>query len=203
MNKDIQNLLARASKIGEDLENLVVQRGSFLVQSDRTLLIVGYWALVFDYHKSILTLLEKQFYGGAFALLRPMLEAVLRAHITLACKPSVLKSLRNDKYTVNFKEVGPYLDKTYGFGGLFEKIMKTQGPLHSFTHSGTSQLSRRFDGNDVRPTFPDAEIIEVIGSTTSMTFMVTALATKHLGFEQEWKAVNEIYRSNISGKLRK
>jgi hypothetical protein len=203
VNKQILDLLARASKIGEELENLVVQRGSFLVQSDRTLLIVGYWALVFDYDKSILALLEKEFYGGAFALLRPMLEAVLRAHIALAAKPRVLKSLRNDKYTVNFKEIGLYLDKTYGFGGLFQKIMTTQGPLHSFTHSGTSQLSRRFDGNDVRPTFSEAEIIEVIGSTTSMIFMVTALATKHLGFEQEWKAAHEIYKDNISGKLRK
>jgi hypothetical protein len=191
----VKESITRAQEVGQELEDLIVKRGQFLVDSDRTLLIVGYWSLVFDYHKSILCLIENEFYGGAFALLRPMVEGLLRAHVAISCRPGVIKSLQTDKYSVDFKQLGPQLDQKFRLGGLFERLLKTAAKtLHSFTHSGTSQLSHRFDGNDVTPRFSGAELIEVITSVTAMAFMVTALTTKHLGFEQEWKAANDIYR---------
>jgi hypothetical protein len=190
----VQDELARARRLGEQLENLVVKRSPFPVESDRTILIIGYWSLLFDYHKSILVLLTNEFYGGAFALLRPMVEGLLRAHVALSCRPGVIKSLQNDKYSVDFKQIGPRIDETFGLEGFFENLLKrAEKMLHSYTHSGAFQLSRRFDGNDVRPSYSDDEVIEVITGVTSVVFMVTALTAKHLGFEQEWSTANEMF----------
>jgi hypothetical protein len=45
----------------------------------RTLPLLGDWALLFDYHKGILTRLLNSFCGRAFAPVRPVVETLVRA----------------------------------------------------------------------------------------------------------------------------
>jgi hypothetical protein len=208
--RSIKKRLAISTAVGAELENLVVKRAPFKVDPkdvDRTQLIVGYWSLVFDYQKSILALIENQFYGGAFALLRPMVEATLRAHVAISCRPGVVQSLLNDKYKMNYKEIGPHLDAKFGFGGFFERLLKrAEKTLHSFTHSGAAQINRRFAGGDVTPHFRAAELTEAISGATAMVFMVTALTTRHFKLDEEWHAANEIYRhkaQHLTGRRQK
>jgi len=42
---------------------------------------MAYWSLAFEFHKAILSLIEQKFYGAAFALVRPIIEATVRAHV--------------------------------------------------------------------------------------------------------------------------
>ncbi len=194
INAKVQKEIDSSRRFGEQLENIVVSKHQFPT-GDANVLLIAYWALMFDYHKGILSLLQSEFFGAAFALVRPVVEAVVRAHVTLLGSEQDLASIQKDEYKVNFKEIGTKIDAAFSLEGLMENFLNdvTRSALHSYTHSGLLQLGRRFDGNEIKPNFSDDEIIEVIRVTTSGIFMVSNLVTKHFGFEDDWKHVSQMF----------
>src|SRR6266852_4163713 len=62
---DVKKEVASAQKFAEGLENLVLNRGE-CPDDDRNILLMAYWALLFDFHRSVLTLIPKPLCGGAF-----------------------------------------------------------------------------------------------------------------------------------------
>src|SRR5712692_11790652 len=103
MNSEkVQKEIDSTRKFGEQLEDIVVSKNEFPT-GDRNVLLIAYWALVFDYHKGILSLLQSEFFAAAFALVRPVVEAVVRAHVTLKGSEGDLKQIQSDDYTVSFK----------------------------------------------------------------------------------------------------
>jgi len=155
---------------------------------------MGYWALLFDFHKAILSLIPNGLCGSAFALVRPALEALVRAHLAVKGSAADITSLQQDKYRTNFATIGAWIDSEFGTGNLFANFLShARDALHSFTHAGISQLGRRFEGHDLKPTYDEGEIIEVVRVTTSAVWMLTNLVTKHLGFAAEATKAEELY----------
>lgn len=192
----IQEEIDRATAFGQQLEDIIVKKGSVTVANpgDRDKLLLGYWSLVLDLDKSILALMGNKFYGGAFALLRPLVEAQVRAHVVLISGDDVVTSIKEDKYAVNFKQVGGQIDAAFQLNGYFDKFLNgARGALHSFTHSGLSQLGRRFKGNDLIAHYEDGEIIEVIHTSATGTWMVTNLVAKHFKCQEEAKAIDALF----------
>ena len=194
ISERVQKAIDSARKFGEQLEEIVVGKNQFPT-GDRNVLLVAYWALMFDYHKGILSLLQSEFFGAAFALVRPVVEANVRAHVALKGSEEDLGRIQSDDYTVNFKVIGAKIDADFGLDHLMENFLNEvrRSALHSYTHSGLFQLGRRFHGNDIKPNYSDDEVIEVIRVTTSAVFMVTNLVTKHFGFEEDWKNVGQMF----------
>ena len=76
--------IERSTSFGQTLEDMIVRRGTLnLIDETRDRILLAYWSLAFDYDKSILNLLRVRFYGGAFALVRPIVEALVRAHVAV------------------------------------------------------------------------------------------------------------------------
>src|SRR5689334_12103658 len=77
--------IERATKFGQALDDIVFDKGPITIgeKPDRDHLLLAYWTLTSDYDKSILSLMRNKYYGGAFALLRPLIEALVRAHVVL------------------------------------------------------------------------------------------------------------------------
>ncbi len=190
---DVKKELAAAQKFAEELESLVVKRGQ-CPDDDRNILLMAYWALLFDFHRSVLNLIPKPLCGGAFALVRPCMEAVARAHVAVKGTAAEIKSLQDDTYRTNFFTIGPWIDSTFGAGDLFTKMFdRARNALHSYTHAGISQLARRYDNHNLRPSYRDGEIIEVIRVCTSAVWMVTNLVTRHLGWNEEATKAGELF----------
>ncbi len=190
---NIRQEIDRAANFGEKLEDLVVARKQ-CTADHRNKLLIGYWSLIFDYNKGILSLVANEFYGSAFALLRPTLEALVRSHVVLMGSDDIVKKIRKDEYMVNFKTIGAHIDAAFGYGTLLQNLLDSvRKALHSFTHSGISQLGRRFDGNDLKLAYSDDEIIEVIRVITTAIYLVTNLVTKSLKFEEEARAAEELF----------
>ena len=190
---DVKKELAAAHQFAEELESLVFKRGQ-CSDDDRNILLMAYWALLFDFHRSVLDLIPKPLCGGAFALVRPCMEAVARAHVVVKGTAADVKSLQDDAYRTNFFTIGPWIDSTFGAGDLFTKMFdRARNALHSYTHAGISQLARRYDDHNLRPSYRDGEIIEVIWVCTSAVWMVTNLVTKHLGWVEEAKKTGELF----------
>ena len=189
---NVEAEILKASDFGQQIEALVIDKRQCHCSSERERLLLGYWSLLFDYHGGILTLLSHRGYGSAFALVRPTMEAMVRAHLVLICSDADFKQIVDDKYRTDFTMVGKQIDEVCGT--RIDKFLNdAREALHSFTHSGVSQLSRRFEGDDLQATFSPGEIVEVIRATTSAVFMVTACVTKHFGFEEEWKRCGELF----------
>lgn len=190
---DISRELALAEKLGEQLEELVVKRHE-CPDDDRNILLMAYWALIFDIHKAILELIPRQLCGSAFALVRPCVEALIRAHVAVKGSAEDVKGLQEDTYRTDFDKIGQWIDKAFATGILFTNfIAGAKDALHSFTHAGLSQIGRRFDGHDLKPSYDDGEIVEVIRVCTSAAWMVTNLVTIHLGFTKEANKAQEFY----------
>jgi len=189
----VQHEIDKARQFGEQLEDLVVRRGQ-CPYDDRNILLLGYWALLFDYHNSILGLLSNGLCGGAFALVRPVVEALVRSHLVLMGSDEHVRKIREDEYRVNFEKIGSQIDRAFGLDGFFTNFLdNARTALHSYTHSGTSQLARRFDGHDLKPHYKDDEIIEVVHCSSTAVFMVTNLVTKRLKFDAEAKRAGELF----------
>lgn len=86
-----------ANEFGDKIEDLVLARKQ-APTGDRNTLLMAYWSLAFEFHRAILSLIEQKFYGAAFALVSPIIEATVRAHVTLMCSDEVLQRLHNDEY---------------------------------------------------------------------------------------------------------
>ncbi len=189
----VQIELESAQRLGAQLEELVVRRGQ-CPDEDRNILLMGYWALIFDYHKGILSLIPNGFCGSAFALVRPVVEALVRSHVAVKGSTDDLQRLREDEYRANFATIGPWIDTEFGLGDFFTNFLtRAREALHSYTHAGVSQLARRFDGHDLKPRYEDDEIVEVIRSCTTAVWMVTNLVTKRLHFDEEAEKAQELF----------
>jgi hypothetical protein len=192
---DLQEQIYNAQALGQKLEDLVVNAGKVTIKTEASPFLIGLWSLVCDYHKGLLNLLHWKFYGAAFALWRPFVEATVRAHLLLMLPPEDLERLKKDKYRVDFKTVPAQIDQTFGLGKLFENFLpeRVRDALHSYTHSGIVPLMRRFDGTDVAANYSEHEVTALINTTTSGAFMITSLVTKHFGFDIEWSEAQRLY----------
>lgn len=193
MNNRIEDEIKRANQYGDEMENLVVAKGQ-CPTGDRNTPLIAYWSLIFDLHRGILCLLSHKFFGSAFALVRPIIEATVRAHVVIMGSEQDLQKIHDDSYRTNFGTVGKEIDAAFRTGDFFENFLKGAVPaLHSFTHAGMLQLGRRFAETDLTPSYTEEEIIEVIPTTSSAAFIVTNLVTKQFGFEEEWKQCNKLF----------
>jgi hypothetical protein len=193
MSSRVEEEIKRANQFGDELANLVAAKGE-CPTGDRNTLLIAYWSLAFDHHRGVLCLLWNKLFGSAFALVRPLVEATVRAHVVIMGSEEDLRKLRNDEYRTNFRTVGKEIDGFFGTDDWFDTFLKrAKNALHSYTHAGLSQLGRRFAGNDVTPSYSDEEIIDTIGTSTIAGFLVTNLVTKHFGFEEEWRKCGKLF----------
>lgn len=191
-----EEAINRSTTFGQSLEDLIVIKGSVTIgqAGDRDRLLLAYWSLVSDYDKSILALMRNKYYGGAFALVRPIVEALVRAHVVLMASDAEVQKIKDDTYVMNFNKVGAEIDAAFNLEGLLDRLLNgARGALHSFTHSGLSQLGKRFTGNDLQARYQEGEILEVINVSSSAVFMVTNLVAKHFGFEDEAKEIERLF----------
>lgn len=68
---NVKSELEAAKKFAEELESLVINRGQ-CPDDDRNILLMAYWALLFDFHRSVLNLIPKPLWGGSIRVGSPM-----------------------------------------------------------------------------------------------------------------------------------
>ena len=119
MSAGIEHEIDRAGRFGQRLEDLVynaAKDGKVVYSSKNDDLLLSYWSLVFDYSKGIVCLLANKFHSPAFALMRPLVEAVTREHIVLVGSEDDVKKIYAGgpqsrellvKYGVEFVMTGP------------------------------------------------------------------------------------------------
>jgi len=193
---NIEVEINHVAHLGMQLEHLVYTKskeGKLVAIGKDDDLLMGYWSLIFDFCKGIGCLLHHEFYSAAFALFRPMVEAVVRAGVVLAGTTEDVKKIRKDKFVMDFTNDGALIDKALGLGTLVDDFLKgNRKLLHSLTHSGTAQLGMRFDGDSIGASVSDAQILALLGATSNGAFLMTIVVAKRFNFSDMAGAANKV-----------
>lgn len=137
--------------------------------------------------------MSQKLYGSAFALQRPTVEALIRAHVVLKFPQADVDRIKEDTYMTNFKTIGPEIDAAFGYPGTFTRLLKDKSVLHSFTHSGMLQLGRRFTGNDLDVNFEPEAIINFANISTAGMAWVTFMVASQFALKAEAEEANRLF----------
>lgn len=155
---------------------------TFKPASDRVNLLAAKTHLADDLYGSILYLLSAggPYDGGAFALIRPLVEVSVEGQWQFFCASdeTFRRAYTGEDVDPGLPNMMDELDGCIGdtvFGGLRANV-KT---LHGFTHGGIEQLGRRFDAEgNLRANYTDKEKIEAIRATTATYVLLSSIFCK-------------------------
>lgn len=121
-----------------------------------------------EHHEAIVLLIRSKFVGSAFALVRLIVEILVRgAWFTCCATPAqVTKFIEKDEIDLSFGQMSDAIDASQGIDFFHDFKTRTWSTLNSYTHTGVLQLGRRFTGDQLNPSYKDAEIIEVLRAST-------------------------------------
>lgn len=171
---------------------------------EKTVVLVGYFDVVFEHHKAIITLIESGMHGSAFALLRLIVEVLYRACWVAACGTEAQISAihRGHSPFPKMEKLRKKVDRQYNGNGVFnDAIINNWDALNSFTHTGWHQLSRRFNTvtRKLEPVYTDQEKQEVLESAGAHLALLTILVLKHLGLHEKSDVVSRKFVENTNG----
>ena len=134
----------------------------------RSVWVAGSLAQALEHHEAIALLIKRELTGSAFALVRPLVDTVMRALWinAVACDQQVARA-RDDgkKVFPPMKEMSEAVERAYRDDDLLQRMTAEWDAMCSYTHSGARQLGRRFTGTDVKSSYAPGEIAEVLNLT--------------------------------------
>ncbi len=144
--------------------------------------VIGFIAQAIEHHAAILLLLRSSFTGSAFALVRCVVEILVRGvWITTCATDAEVEKFRNkDEIDLSFGEMSQAIDEKCGLDFFHDFKKRSWDALNSYTHTGILQLGRRFTGDRLEPSYMDEEKIEVIRtSTVAILLLVRPFLVRH------------------------
>jgi Family of unknown function (DUF6988) len=127
-----------------------------------------------EHHEAILSLIRSKFVGSAFALVRSVVEILVRGAWFTCCatKEQVTKFIQQDKIDLTFGEMSDAIDQSQGIDFFHDFKERTWKMLNSYTHTGILQLGRRWTGDKLAASYKEGEIIEVLRACTTCILLL-------------------------------
>jgi hypothetical protein len=174
---DLSSALNKSKGIRTGIYEMLHRQG--YPSATKNILLVAYMDIAFEHNESIAVLIGKHLYGSAFALMRPLFDTLYRALWVNGCatEAQIEEIAENDRFKFpGVTEMVEAIDGWYASEGFFSAI-KTEvwEALCSYTHSGLLQVSRRFVGHTVKPSYKDGELLEVINATTAAIILLARM----------------------------
>jgi Family of unknown function (DUF6988) len=201
----IDELIARGAVIRTRLWDLL-ERHAY-PDDTRSVWVAGSLAVALEHHEAISLLIERQLTGSAFALVRPMVDTIVRAHwINAVARDDQVEQARQDKNVFPFmSEMSEAVGKAYGADELFRRFTSEWGAMCSYTHSGARQIGYRFTGTDVKPSYNGEAKVQVL-NLTNMALLFLArmffMSTGHQPERDETRTMLLDYASEFGERLR-
>ena len=142
--------------------------------SDRNRISGALFDIVLDHAKAIIVLFENKIYASAFALARPLFEGFVRASWLLNCAidDDVNSVIEKDKFKFSFGEMLENVEKKKDWPATLTQAKKNVwNAMHSYTHGGLNQISRRIKSSTIEPVIDEEEIDELICFSSLISFL--------------------------------
>lgn len=123
-----------------------------------------------EHQKAIIMLIANKYYGSAFSLIRILFETYVRSlWLNYCATEKDLDDFKKNKLRKKFYELISDVEKIEGYnGGTLSKAKKAGwAAMNSFTHSGYTQIERRFGKSSIEPNYDEKEIDEAINFTNA------------------------------------
>jgi hypothetical protein len=150
--------------------------------------VEGSLAVAIEHHEAISLLIDRQLTGSAFALVRSMVDTVVRAHwINLVASDEQVGQARgDDKNAFPFmSKMSEAVDKVYGENEFFKQFTSAWDAMCSYTHSGSRQIALRFTGTNVQPRYPEGAKVEVLFHTNVALLFLAGMFFVSTGHQPE------------------
>ncbi len=210
----LDDITTRGAQIRERLRQLF-QRHEY-PRETKSLLLRAYVDIALEHHEAIWVLAKAKLNGSAFAMVRLVFDAMFRAlWINKVATEQQIEQAIDDKLGFRISKIldeikeGYFSDRPPEEAELFGKILQflkeAWGPMCSFTHSGALQIRRRFTGDELKPNYDDAAIVEALNLVT-----IALLLLMHMFFvsmrcqkgDEETQTMLRQYREDFGERLR-
>jgi hypothetical protein len=176
------------------LEVKKILNGNKYTDEEYSTVVVGFIAQGIEHHEALVLLTRSVLTGSAFALVRSVVEGLVRGVWFTACasQQQVMKFRNDDKIDPTFGEMSDAIDATCGIDFFHDFKGRSWKALNSYTHTGILQIGRRFTGQDLVPSYKDGEIMEMIRVSTTCILLLVRPYLARQGHMDSAKAVDEL-----------
>lgn len=137
---------------------------------ERKEIVAGCLDVALEHQKAIILLISKKYYGSAFSLIRIIFETWVRSlWLNYCATENEIQKFKNNKLDKKFFKIVEDVENIEGYkGGTISKAKKAGWKvMNSFTHSGYTQVERRFGESSIEPNYDSKEINEAINFTNA------------------------------------
>ncbi len=154
----------------------------------KTAFLTGYVDIALEHHEAILLLIKSNLLGSAFALVRPLFDTMFRTlWINKAADQCQIEEASRDKDIFPaMSQMLVEIDQSYSTDNFFQSFKGAKWrAMCSYAHSGSLQIARRFTNGDVKPSYNDTEILEVLNATNTAVILLTRMFFVSMGCQRE------------------
>jgi hypothetical protein len=149
----LEDIITRGAEIRTSLRELFLRNE--YPRNTRTFLLRAYVDIALEHHEAIWLLTRSGLNGSAFAMVRLMYDAMLRAFwINKVATEQQIEQATRDELGFPLENICDEIKRDYFsdrpadeaqlFGSFLQRIKDAWGPMCSYTHSGALQLSRHW-----------------------------------------------------------
>jgi hypothetical protein len=143
--------------------------GIDLPADPRVRIASGCLDIALEHQAAIALLVKNEMLGSAFALMRVIVESVVRGMWFARCATGEeLDKFQKDKLEPSFSLLVKALERGTGSNTLSRMHETSWNALCGFTHTGFHQIRRRNSEDTTAPDYPEAEVIQVLNFAASM-----------------------------------
>jgi hypothetical protein len=197
---------ARGAEIRSRLRELFEQDEAYPGDL-KSMWLIGSVDLALEHHQAIWRLQEQRLTGAAFAMVRPLIDTVLRALWVnkRATEAQVKRAWRDKDVFPKAAKMRAEISESYRHEGTFKRLGQVWSALCSFTHSGGRQISRRFTDHEVKPSYSDAQAAQGMNLATIALLLLCGTFFNSIGCP--WEAEQTLmllidYNAELKGRLR-
>lgn len=153
-------------------------------------IVAGSLDTALEHQKAIILLIAKKYYGSAFSLIRIIFETWVRSlWLNYCASEQEIEKFKKNKLNKKFYELVEEVEKVDGYkGGTISKAKKAGWQaMNSFTHSGYTQVERRFGEYSIEPNYDTEEINEAINFTNA-TGLLCCLEIAFLANDEQFSS---------------
>jgi len=202
----LEDITSRGAEIRARLQALLYRHE--YSADNKTAMLIGYVDIALEHHKAIWLLTDAQLNGSAFALVRLVYDALLRAlwinkvateeQVEQATRDELkfppMRALRDDIKKAYFGDAQP---EEAGTGDKFLQMLKEiWRASSSYTHSGALQIGRRFTGDKVKPNYSEGNIIQALSLATVAVLLLLHMFFVSMGHYEEVEEIQTLLRQH-------
>ena len=142
--------------------------------AERSRIAAACFDMTLEHQAAIALLIQKGIHGSALALLRVIAEAFIRGIWFARCAADgEIERFKDDKLEKPLRTLVAEVETALGgtTDTLSRMIAKQWSTLCSFTHTGYKQVTRRYSGPMLKPSYSDAEVAQAIRFAASVGLM--------------------------------